>query len=111
MADHKLKKIPVSKAGEYSDSPAIHPHPYPPTFSVGEKQMPEIADWEQGEKYRLIVEVHMSEKSGEEGDPVHGRFEIVAYKHLKEKTIEEMTDEEFGEHKDEALSGSHKDKY
>ena len=101
MAKLKLKKIPVTNRKDF-DSPAIQPSVSPPSFWVGDKQMKEVANWEQGETYRLVVDVKMRSKNETE-DGVEGGFDIVAYKHLKEKTIDEMSDEEFGEYQGEVL--------
>ena len=104
-----LKKIPVRKVdkskmlGMTDDMPS-----YPPSFHISSKQMPEISDWKVKGKYRLVVDVEM--KSINAGD--HGAsagFDITAYAVMKEKTgtgksIDDMTDKEFGEYQGKALS-------
>lgn len=74
-----------------------------PMFYVDDMMMPEVADWEVGKKYRMVVEVEQKSKN-EDDHGVHGGFEIVAYKHLKDKSLEEMSDKEFGEYQSQALA-------
>lgn len=83
------------------------PHHYP-SFSVHEKQMPEIDDWDTEQTYRMIVDVVMTGKSARKGNPTRGDFEIVAYKVLKRKTINDMSDEEFGAYQGKALAAASK---
>ena len=115
MSDHKfhLKKIRVSKLREGFDHPVpsdSHLPPFPPNFRANENQIPEMKGWPQGGHYIMVMEIRMSEKSGDEGKPVNGSFDIVAYKYLPKKTIDEMTDEEFGSHQGEALDAASKGK-
>lgn len=99
----KLKKIKVEKPDNVDAEPL---HWRLPHFSVTEDQMPEVKSWEVGNKYRMIVEVEQTEKSDREGDPVRGEFRLVAYKPLPNKSLDEMTDDEFAELQGEMLSGS-----
>lgn len=100
MPKLKLKKILVGDDSlQYDESPPAHR----PSFYTHDKQMKEIAGWEQGKVYRIVVDVEMSNKN-ESDRGVNGSFDIVAYKHLPDKTIEEMSDEEFGEYQGEALA-------
>ena len=107
MAKDKLKKIKVTKRSEY-DSPTIQPPAYLPSFRVGDKQMPEIRKWTVGEKYRLVIEVLQTSQEMSVDDNgisnVSAGFDIVAYKYLKAKTIDEMNDEEFEEYQGESLA-------
>ena len=107
MAKDKLKKIKVTKRSEY-DSPAIMPPSYLPSFRVGDKQMPEIKGWEVGKKYRFVIEVLQTSQDLSVDDNgianVMAGFDIVAYKYLKAKTIDEMNDEEFEEYQGESLA-------
>jgi len=102
----KLKKIKVSKPREGFDVPVPSNEgipPYPPDFRVSEKQMPEIKGWPVGKHYRLIVDVRLTEKEDRMDHPVKATFDLTAYKYLKPKTIDEMSDKEFGEYQGEAL--------
>ena len=74
-----------------------------PMFYVDDAQMSEIASWKVGEKYRMVVEVEMKSMS-EDDHGVNGSLEVVAYKHLKEKSINEMTDKELGEYEGQQLA-------
>lgn len=74
-----------------------------PMFHVSDKEMPEIKNWEVGNKYKLVIEVEQKSKSEDEMG-VHAGFEIVAYKHLKDKSLEEMSDKEFGEYQSKVMS-------
>ncbi len=100
-----LKKIRVSESND--DQPISGP-PLP-QFFADDSQIPEIKDWEVGGRYKLVIEVEQRSKSkvhtsvGDK-DTIDGRFDIVAYKHLPEKDIKDMTDEEFGEYEGKALS-------
>src|SRR3990167_2170356 len=98
-----LKKIKVSEPGGV-DMP--RPYHSAPSFYVDAEQMSEIKDWEVGKKYRLVVEVEQKTKNESE-DSVSASFEIIAYKHMKEKTIDEMNDEEFGEYQGQAMERGH----
>lgn len=106
MADQmKLKKIPVREPKKdekfmvEDDKPSI----FPPSFDADNKQMPEIQDWDVDGTYRLVIDVEMkSKRSDKRGS--HAGFNIVAYKHIPKKKIENMTDEEFGKEQSRALS-------
>jgi|SRR3990167_2890314 len=97
-----LKKIKVD------EMQGVMPNPmsWPPSFSINAKQMPEIKDWEVGKKYRLVIEVEQKSKNERE-DSLDASFEIVAYKHLKEKTMDEMSDSEFGEYQGQVMERGH----
>lgn len=94
----KLKKIkkPEMKG---MDMPSMSG----PMFYVDDMQMSEIADWKVGEKYKMVVEVEMKSMS-EDDHGMHGSLEVTAYKHLKEKTINEMSDKEFGDYQGQQLA-------
>lgn len=103
MADKlKLKKIPVQEPRVGIDMPERRL--YPPSFQIEAEQMPEIKDWEVGKKYRLIVEIEQKSAHQNEKDRMNASFDIVAYKHLKPKSMDEMNDEEFDEYSGEALA-------
>jgi len=107
MANIKLKKIPVSEPSKdekkFMDEMEGHPSSRLPSFDVDDKQMPEIKNWEQGESYILIVKVNMrmkrSDKRGTNAD-----LDIVSYKSIVKKKIDDMTDEEFGKEQSKRLS-------
>ena len=103
MSQHKhgLKKIEAHEHKATADEPKYTM--YPPSFSVAGMQMPEIKNWEVGKRYVLVIEVEQKSKSKDEKE-IRGTFDIVAYKHLKEKTPEEMDDKEFEEYQGEMLS-------
>ena len=99
-----LKTIKVSKPRGGIDMPVAEYPIFAPNFSINEKQMPEIKDWETGEKYLLVIEVSMSSKSDRKGEPVRGDFDITRYKALSGKMMEDMTDEEMEEMQAKGLS-------
>lgn len=101
MHNLKLKKIKVSESHGH-DVPS--PYYSAPSFYVSGEQMPEVATWEVGKKYKLIIEVEQKSKNERE-DSVDASFDILAYKHLKEKSIDEMDDKEFGEEQGKQLAG------
>lgn len=75
----KLKKIPVKK----SDYPKMLDEGIPyynPSFSLNDKQVPEIADWEVGEEYQIVVNVKMTRKEEYKDNNVSGGFDITGYK-------------------------------
>ena len=74
-----------------------------PVLNVDNKHMQEIEDWEVGKKYKMVIEVEMKSKSMNR-EMVSGGFDILAYKYLKDKTMDEMSDDEFGEYQDEQLA-------
>ena len=95
-----LKKIKVSNG---SDLPSVGKYHSAPSFYIDAEQMPEIKDWEVGKKYRLVVEVEQKRKEESENS-TSANLEIVAYKYLPKKSINDMTDEEFGEYQSESLN-------
>mgnify|MGYP001609871838 FL=1 len=50
-----------------------------------------------------MIEVEQKSKNERE-DSVDASFEILAYKHLKEKSINEMDDKEFGEYQGKQMA-------
>ena len=82
------------------------PLPTGPTFYIDANQMPEIKDWEVGKKYRLVVEVEQKSRNERE-DMIDGSFEIVAYKHLADKKMENMDDKEFEEYSNKVVNQGH----
>lgn len=101
--NYKLKKIKVSNP-HGMDMPSVGKHYSAPNFYVDAEQMPEIKNWEVGKEYYLVVKVEQKSKNERE-DSVDASFDIISYKHLKEKTIDEMSDREFGEHQSHKLAG------
>ena len=64
-----------------------------PSFSVDEKQMPEIKEWKIGQRYMIEVEVEMtriSKNEWREGEPINASLKIikVGVDTEDEKTIE-----------------------
>ena len=57
---------------------------FPPSFNVTSEQIPEIKDWEVGEKYRLVIEVEQKSKAENDNKIVDSRFEIVSYKTIED---------------------------
>ena|SRR3990167_5914055 len=97
----KLKIIPAPKKQRRNSVETPHSRP---SFYVSSREMPEIADWEVGGKYRMVIEVEQKSKS-EDNERMNGSFEIVAYMPLREKTIHEMSDREFGTYQGKKMSG------
>ena len=98
--DLKLKKIPVK---EHKDMDMPKMAMYPPSFHIDSKQMPEIKKWEVGGKYYLMVEVEQKSLNENE-DSMSASFDIIAYKHMPEKSYDEMSDEEMEMEQAKALS-------
>ena len=105
MSKLKLKKIKVSDKADVMEVPSMRM--FPPSFHVDALQMPEIKDWEAGEKYKLVIEVNMSSKSDNKRG-TSADLEVTAYKELKKKRPDQMDDEEFGEHQGDVMSGKEK---
>ena len=109
MSKLKLKVIPLKKR-DNKDYPMISNNDYmlsySPSFSLIDKQVPEIVDWEVGKKYKMVVEVEMRSKNevknGDEKIGVSGSFDILSYS-VSDK-VDEMTDEELEEMQGEVLS-------
>jgi len=105
----KLKTIPVRESNGAIDVPSVSL--YPPSFHVNEKQMPEIKNWEVKGIYRLVIEVEQiskhEERKSDDSTSVGGEFNIIKYKYLPEKTIDEMDDKEFEEYQGKELSKKH----
>lgn len=103
----KLKKIPVSEKSSHHGIEEMV-SVYPPSFHITDKQMQEIKDWEVGGKYRLVIEIEQTYKSESVKDDgsvaIGGDFNIIKYKYLPEKTIDEMNDKEFGEYQGKEFS-------
>jgi len=98
---YHLKKIKVNNSS--NEVPSVGKDLSAPSFYMSAEQMPEIKDWEVGKKYQLIIEVEQISKNEHENS-VHASFEIVAYKHIPKKSIDEMTDEEFGEYQNQSVN-------
>lgn len=81
---------------------------YPPSFTVTSTQIPEIENWKVGGKYKMVVSVEQKHMSENDDNVVTGSFEVTGYKVLKDKTMEEMSDKEFGEYEGDLLSGKKK---
>lgn len=96
-----LKKIKVSSM--QVDVPSIGKHLSAPSFYIDAAQMPEIKHWEVGGKYRLVIDVEQKSKNERE-DSTDASFDILAYRHLPKKSIDDMTDQEFGEYQGESLA-------
>lgn len=100
-----LKKIKISKPRDGFDEVVSEGYPHwPPRFDVTDNQMSEIKEWEVGEKYLMVVEVRQTSKTAREGQPVRAEFDIVRYKALSGKSMEDMTDEEFQVEQGKALA-------
>jgi len=100
----KLKTIPVSPPSkEDKEFMAKSPSVDLPYFRTDAKQMPEVKNWEQGEVYRFVIEATMKSKRDDERG-TRAEFEIVSYKPIVQKSIDEMSDKEFGEYQGEALA-------
>ena len=99
---HKLKKIQIGKMDKDTEKMVNGPSHYPPSFYVGDKQIPEIRKWKVGQKYILMVEVEM--KSFEDRSiadkpkemNASASFDILAYKPMddEDEDYENMSDED-----------------
>lgn len=94
----KLKQIPVKKNKNRGMEVSMDEYEmsYSPNFRLIDRQMPEIKDWEVGEKYQIVVEVEMTSKNevkNKSADKigVAGSFDILAYKTMDG---EDMSDED-----------------
>ncbi|MBI4136852.1 hypothetical protein HY469_02205 [Candidatus Roizmanbacteria bacterium] len=100
----KLKKIKVPATNSNGDIPMSMSMSMLPSFHADETIIPEIKNWKVGGKYELVIEVEQkmqSEVTINGVSKIEGRFDIVAYKFLPKKSIEEMTDIEFSEYQNE----------
>lgn len=109
MAD-TLKKIPIApkpKDKKGCDLPSFRESDglscFYPSFSINDKQMPEVDAWEVEGRYRLVLDVVMTSKGSQRHSATRGGFDIVGYKILATKPPEEMTDKEFGEYQGKVL--------
>lgn len=96
----KLEKIKPESFGDF-DKVLDEFLPY---LTLTSEQVPDVATWENGMEYDMIIEVR---QSGSTLDKVSGitraDMKIIAYKVLKEKSIEEMDDKEFEDYQDKQL--------
>ncbi len=106
MENLKLKKIPVTESKFPSVQNSEGVNLYPPSFSLNSNQVSEIKDWEVGGKYKLVIVVEQKSKSNNSSataNIIEGSFNILAYKYIPVKKIEDMTDAEFEEYQGKAL--------
>ena len=102
----KLKKIPIEKMDKDTEKSIVGPSSWPPSFSVNDKQMPEIRDWKVGEKYQIMIEVEMkSFRDKAIADKpakinASASFDILAYSGMD---IKDMDDEEFRKYESKAM--------
>ena len=96
-----LKKIKVDESNEM-ESPVGNHNLYTPSFSIDAKQMSEIKDWEVGATYRLMIDVKMT-RYEENKQSTSASMDIVGYKYIPKKSIDEMTDKEFETYQGESL--------
>lgn len=99
---YKTKKIKVTTP----DSPLESPYLPSPCFNVTGEQMPEIKNWQVGQKYQLVIDVLQASKSLTKDGHADARLEVVGYKYLPAKEIEDMTDEEFEKEQAKGLSAN-----
>ena len=97
----KLKKIPVHDHDDMKGE--MKGGMMPPYLGIESKQVPEVKDWEVGETYRLVVDLKQTSKSEDRDGRVSGGFELIAYKHIPEKSIDEMSDKEFEDYEGRML--------
>lgn len=74
-----------------------------PTLHLDTSVVPEMKDWEVGEEYEMVIRVKQKSRNESEHH-TSGSFDVVAYHVPKEKDIDDMTDEEFGEYQGRALA-------
>ena len=114
MPSETLKKIPIPPKPKNENCPAVMSESknglpcYFPSFSANDKQMPEVDEWETEGRYRLVIDVVMTSKESNRHQATRGGFDIVAYKVLKTKTIDEMSDKEYGTHLGKELAKASK---
>lgn len=92
MPQAKLKKIPVKSREQHEkEHPGeiMHEHDLLslPNFRANEKQIPEVKKWETGKNYRLIIDIKQTGKHEEREEPVRAEFDIVGYKVVSNKTV------------------------
>lgn len=77
MNNYNLKTLVKSDSVEGMDYPSKPD--FRPSFSLSEKDLPEIKDWKIGQKYMLEMEVEMvSASKNEYGRSLHqSRFKII----------------------------------
>lgn len=96
----RLEKIKPEKFGDFD---RIEDE-FLPFLHLNSEQVSELFNWKNKRTYRMIIDIR---QDNQDVDKVTGRvssgFKIVAYKALKKKSIDEMTDKEFEEHQGEEL--------
>ena len=104
VEDIKTEKIKPEKFGDFD---RIQDE-FLPFLQLNSEQVPEVHLWENSHHYRMVIDIRQDHKDSDKiSGIVHAGFKVVAYKVLKSKTIDEMTDEEFGTHMGEELNTAH----
>lgn len=105
MSKLKLKMI---KQVQESESPvdSFGKFPHCPSLYMSSDQVPEVAKFEVGESYDIVIRV--TPRSKDEHETVDNErcsveCAVVAYKVIEKKSIDDMTDKEFGEYQGQAL--------
>ena len=99
----KLKKIPVRKPHPALDMAMDMDPSFPPNFHVSSKQVPEIAKWQVGKKYRIEIEIEQKSKHESKDSHTSADFDITAYRVL-DRDYRTMSDEDFDEETGKALA-------
>lgn len=108
MATIKLKEIKVESMQEKpmveveSEGDFMHC----PYLYVNDRQIPEIKKFEVGESYEMIIRVTPRSKDEHEStsdERSSVELAVTAYKVIEKKSMDDMSDEEFGEYQGEAL--------
>jgi hypothetical protein len=80
-----------------------------PSFSMDEKTMPEIKNWQVGKEYKIEMDVQMTGLSKDQyikGNPMMGRFEIKSAESMADKPVGKMSKSEYKKLYVKARSGN-----
>src|SRR3990167_5331824 len=99
LEETRLNKIKPESFGDFDKVM----NEFLPHFRLNSDQVPEIATWEPGKSYRIMIDMKQESKDINPSKQVNASFLIRAYKVIEEKPMEDMTDEEFGEYQGKEL--------
>lgn len=101
LEDMVLEKIKPEKFGDFD---RIQDE-FLPYLDLNSEQVPEVHNWEPKHTYRMVIDIRQDDMRV---DKITGRvsagFKIVKYKVIEAKSIEDMTDTEFGVQQGKELS-------
>lgn len=91
LEEVKLEKIKPEKFGDFD---RIEDE-FLPFLHLNSEQVIEVHNWEVGGHYRMVIDIRQDSKDVDKISGIaSGGFKIVAYKVIKGKNIENMTDQE-----------------